>query len=410
VLAAIVSLLENPDSGIQKTAARALTHVAGLANIETAESFLQSLKKTGDEETGFLSTLSLALMKPDRINLNSSETTRSMQPELRNPLTDFQTRHEEKNAALLLEGLDELDKKIQIDILPEFARFPSPLILSKLMELEQKDDIETRTAALISLGKNRTPGALSRLQAVAGDPQESFPMRVEAIHALGYSDSESAVDFLTQLAKQEPYLINAIYAALDRLASPRALTFLEGGLKQQDQRHQRWRQKRSTWRDEFFDDNHQEQRNSWEEELKVLQPNPPLETWFARQIARQDPERAAELLRHDLYAVRQGAWLGIAQSGDADTVGWLIEQHAEEDNPLFRYALYRAIDRLLLRLEVVGSAEDLKTLDSLRQQWSQMLEKDETPKSEWSTRRRVQQTILERIDWTIPVLQSRVSG
>jgi hypothetical protein len=121
-------------------------------------------------------------------------------------------------------------------------------------------------------------------------------------------------------------------------------------------------------------------------------------------------ERAAELLRHDLYAVHRGAWLGFAQSGDAQRMEWLIEQHAEEDNPLFRFAMYRAIDCLLRRLEVEGSAEDLKTLQSLHNQWSDKLTEEQVPKPEWTSKRRVQQTILERIDWTLPVLESRVGA
>jgi hypothetical protein len=178
--------------------------------------------------------------------------------------------------------------------------------------------------------------------------------------------------------------------------------------KQQEQRHLTWREFRDTWRDEFNDEGFRDEKDKWEEQLKSVQPNPALETWYARQIARLDAQRAAELLRNDLYAVRRGAWLGFAQSGDAERVGWLIGRHAKEDNPLFRFALYRAIDRLLQRLEVVGNAEDLNVLNSLHEKWRGKLEQEPVREADWTAKRRVQQTILERIEWTIPVVKSRV--
>jgi hypothetical protein len=141
-----------------------------------------------------------------------------------------------------------------------------------------------------------------------------------------------------------------------------------------------------------------------------LNPHEALETWFARQIARLNSARATELLRHDLYAIRRGAWLGIAQVGNAEQVGWLIDQHAHEANPLFRFALYRAIDRLLRRLEVQGNAEDRETLKSLRIKWKDRLPEEQNSESERSAQRRVPQTILKRIDWTISALESRLGA
>jgi hypothetical protein len=185
---------------------------------------------------------------------------------------------------------------------------------------------------------------------------------------------------------------------------------MERGLRAQGKRRQDWRTHRATWREAFNDpkllDKDQklsQAKDEWEDKLKALQPSEPLETWFARQIARLDEQRAKKLLRDPSYAIRRGAWIGFAQSGDAERVRWLIDEHANENNPLYGFAQYRAIDRLLQRLEVVGDANDLAILQSLKTEWTEKL-KDPPPKSEWSAQRRVQQTILQRIGWTIPVI------
>jgi hypothetical protein len=228
---------------------------------------------------------------------------------------------------------------------------------------------------------------------------------------LGDTGSDPAAGFLAELIAKDPSLATPIYSALDRIASNTALPFMERGLRAQRERRQDWRTHRATWREAFNDPKLLDQdpklsqaRDDWEDKLKALQPNEPLETWFARQIARLDERRAKELLLDPSYAIRRGAWIGFAQSDDAERVRWLIDEHANESNPLYGFALYRAIDRLLQRLEVVGDANDLATLRSLQKEWAEKLAKDPTPKSEWSAQRRVQQTILQRIDWTIPVI------
>ena len=407
---ALTGVLKDTDEYVPTSGVKSLASFAGLVEIKGINPILNNLRKKGGKEEGYWAMLSLALMDPDRTDLQLSENSTSASPTILNQLDNTLTVSRSRNANLLIEAFDSLEKVTQIAVLSELGRFPSPRILSKLMELEQQDDGNMREAALMALGKNGTPKALSRLQAVAEDPRELMSIRVQAIHTLGYNSSESVAEFLTKLMEQEPFLANPIYAALDRLASPKALPFLKRGLAQQEQRHQQWREFRNTWKENFDDEKHQDEKDAWVEELKALQPDVYLENWFARQIARLDLERAAELLRHNLYAIRRGAWLGIAQSGNAERVRWLIDQYADEENPLFRFALYRAIDRLLRRLEVVGNDEDLSTLKSLYKIWKPKLSEEQSPEREWTTQRWVQQTILNRIEWTIPVLESRLGA
>jgi HEAT repeat protein len=193
--------------------------------------------------------LTLALLKPDRADLKLLKNFTSPSPTTLNRSNNTLTASRSQHADLLIEGFDSLEKKTQITVLPELGRFLSPKILSKLMDLEKQDDSDMRAAALLALGKNGTSKARSRLQAVAKDPREAISVRIRAIHALGYSRSESVVEFLTKLIEQEPSLANAIYASLDRLASPQVLPFLKRSLAQQDERHRQWRKFRSTWKE-----------------------------------------------------------------------------------------------------------------------------------------------------------------
>ncbi len=117
------------------------------------------------------------------------------------------------------------------------------------------------------------------------------------------------------------------------------------------------------------------------------------------------------IVRHDLYGVRKGAWLGISQQYSAKMVGTLMEKHTVEENPLFRYALYRALDRLLQRLEITGSEDDLMVLEKLSKEWEHKLKKIASKnknKNQYSEKFDVQTTMLDRINWTLPNLESRI--
>ena len=133
------------------------------------------------------------------------------------------------------------------------------------MDLVQSDDsVAIRSAALLGLAKQPTPAAQRYVQAVAGDLQKTRSVRAQAIRALGYRDSASTVEFLIQLTKQMPSHIHVIHAALNRINSPHALSFMEEGLAQQEQRHQKWRVQRSTWKEELNDANFLDEKAAWD--------------------------------------------------------------------------------------------------------------------------------------------------
>jgi HEAT repeat protein len=432
-VAPLVELLKDPDRDVRGRAAGGLNRFAGRLDLKSTTASLRHLAESGTGASSFPARMALALMNPDQPVFGAPHQGAIVAKPAPNHTVDAEASMRDKNAALLMSDIEALSDEARNTFLPELARFPSPLILTKLLELETRtskthdptaiaplqsvagDERETReshrAAALLALGKTRDPTAIARLQAVAGDGRETHPMRVAAIRALGYTESDPVAGFLVELIAKNPSLANPIYSALDNIASKTALPFMERGLSAQRERRQDWRKHRATWREAFNDPKLLDKdpelsqtKDEWEDKLKALQPNEPLETWFARQIARLDEQRAKELLRDPTYAIRRGAWIGFAQSGDAERVRWLIDRHAKENNPLYRFALYRAIDRLLQRLEVVGDTNDLARLQSLQKEWTEKLAKDRTPKPEWSTQRRVQKTILQRIDWTIPVI------
>ncbi|NMQ28923.1 hypothetical protein E4Q23_14825 [Candidatus Accumulibacter phosphatis] len=413
-VAPLVALLKHPDPKVRNSATSVLLRYAGLLDIASATASLRHLAESGTGASSFPARLALALMNPDQAVSGAPHQSGIAAKPPSNSSAAAEAAMRDSNAALLVSGIEALNDEERNAFLPELARFPSPLILKKLLELEtgtKENNQNKRTAALLALGKTRDPKAIARLQAVAEDERETRPIRVAAIRALGDSGSDSAAGFLAELITKDPSLANPIYSALDRIASKTALPFMERGLRAQRERRQDWRKHRATWQEAFNDkkllDQRQElsqAREKWERKLKAMQPNEALETWFARQIARLDEQRAKELLLDPSYAIRRGAWIGFAASGNAERVRWLIDKHANENNPLYRFALYRAIDRLLQRLEVVGDASDLVTLQALQTELTEKFKEDPTLASAWSTQRRVQQTILQRIDWTIPVI------
>jgi len=90
-------------------------------------------------------------------------------------------------------------------------------------------------------------------------------------------------------------------------------------------------------------------------------------------------------------------------------VGTLMEKHTKEKSPFFSYALYQALDRLLQRLEITGSEDDFKVLKNLSIQWQAKLIKfAPEDKNQYSEKFDVQTTMLDRINWTLPNLESRI--
>ena len=269
----LVALLKASGLDVRVSATQLLGSFVGHLNIHSAEKPLMELLISEHKELRFHSSLTLTLIK---LKHGASNSPDNLAQQL------------DQEAKLLLEQFHTLEKDEQREALSALSRIPSQLILNELLQQEeQSKDHETRTAALHALGqslaKQGSVQVLQRLQTVADDQQEALKIRINAVKALGYRPVDATLEFLIKLVKGEPRLINAIYVALDRLNSPKSLAFLQESLSKQE-----------------------------------------LETWLARQIARLDETEVFKLLRHNLYSVRKGAWLGISQQYSAKN-GWNID-------------------------------------------------------------------------------------
>ncbi len=97
------------------------------------------------------------------------------------------------------------------------------------------------------------------------------------------------------------------------------------------------------------------------------------------------------MLNHPLANVREGAWFGIAKIG-VPTVKILQKINQERDNsnqPHFRHASFRAIDKSLITIEVYGTKQDVQQLKDWRKGVTDI-------------------AVMDRIDFTLAELEYRL--
>jgi len=84
---------------------------------------------------------------------------------------------------------------------------------------------------------------------------------------------------------------------------------------------------------------------------------------LAYSISQIAPDtQGVSLLSHDLAAVRRGAWMGIGKAGKADLIRTLYDIRKQSKKPWERHAAYRAIDQLLMNIEIFGKKAELEEL------------------------------------------------
>jgi len=101
----------------------------------------------------------------------------------------------------------------------------------------------------------------------------------------------------------------------------------------------------------------------WRKQFEAVHPNPYLDFELAYSLSQIAPDtQGVSLLSHDLAAVRRGAWMGIGKAGKADLIGTLYDIRKQSKKPWERHAAYRAIDQLLMNIEIFGKKAELEEL------------------------------------------------
>ena len=113
-------------------------------------------------------------------------------------------------------------------------------------------------------------------------------------------------------------------------------------------------------------------------------------------LSRLSPEEmGGALLSHNLAHVREGAWMGVGQSGEVSLIKKLYALRKTSDEVWFRYAAYRAIDLLLINIEAAGDEAELREPENAL---------NELRVSEGKT---LHPAVESRIEWTIARLTER---
>jgi HEAT repeat protein len=296
-------------------------------------------------------------------------------------------------------------RKELAEMLGEFPTAAGTLLLFRLLEDE---NLSVKASALTALGLAKAQEALPELHKQLSDP--NFRLQKAAAEALAEiasaesipslatvaSSSDPAVSIPTRLAslnalhniakssqtadasreKAIAGMLGAIqseadeailgirtYNLLGDLQARQALNHLSARLGQEEARQREWRGKRDALEDKEATEKETRQRQV---DLEQARSGPHLAFELAYNIARIDQKVGLALLRHDLAAIRQGAWLGLGKVGNVDLIILLRQKRQQSDDPLFRHAAYRAIDHIVLRLEAEAvDPQELRKLEAL---------------------------------------------
>ncbi|MEM7017494.1 MAG: HEAT repeat domain-containing protein, partial [Pseudomonadota bacterium] len=244
----------------------------------------------------------------------------------------------------------------------------------RLLLNPEEQGAKLKHIAIEALGKIATPELVPLFQTYVRDNLQPGKIRRAALQALENGVLEnptsvfakSARITLLDMAKSDEEAI--AFLAMRTLAKTQDKNLLPELKKRRqtlEMQYQIWR----TIRDEYQENWPEEKVINWKHRIHQAKPK----TWqafpLAWSAARIDPTGVGrELLKHDLAAIRHGAWMGIAETGNITLLRELDQARAQPHwNPFFRRAAYRAIDYVLIRVEAVGDADDCKAL----QDWQQ---------------------------------------
>ncbi|MCP4699791.1 MAG: HEAT repeat domain-containing protein [Gammaproteobacteria bacterium] len=320
----------------------------------------------------------------------------------------------EASVQQLIKILGDTNRRVKtqaVKSLTRIARIQADLALPARPHLERLlEDPESRVReaakrALDTLS-HAAPGnvAAAKLKELALDKQERLAIRSSAIKLLGNLETEDSSEILITAFQQEEAeqgeneLSFIVWQALGNLGSVDALPFLLEQLDELDRRKREWRKLRDqdSQNSDEPEDFSGDPQNFDEEDDTQPWYDGYLETELSYAIAKIDPtNEGLKLLHHNLANVRKGAWYGLAKEADAALVQRLVEdyqglQHLGGLNPIFRHAVYRAMDKSLITVEVRGNTRDLDVLKIL----AKKLDKEGA--------------VYDRTEWTIQQLEYRL--
>jgi ribosomal protein L29 len=258
------------------------------------------------------------------------------------------------------------------------AEFIRPL----LGKLYLKEDLEKSIRAAIKLKNN---GYLNSTQIKIIDKALS-QIDPELIKTAEQSIAKEKQELDEEEKNRRP--VNQPYPE----TKPLSLDELKAKLNQLDQDYAEWRKQRDTETNsnsttETLEDSEAKKLKNLEREVYLYN--------YAFAIARMGQESGIELLKHNLFKVRQAAASGLVNSDQfkPQLLASLEQEWLATKDPIIRQSLYHAIDTSLLVLEGLGGQAELDFLTAYQ------------PKLTDSA---LLASIQPRVEWTIFQLQWRM--
>ncbi|MCP4696875.1 MAG: hypothetical protein GY862_08510 [Gammaproteobacteria bacterium] len=414
----LIALLKDQKPSVRSSAANAL---AQLSSIEAVVKPLLELLKERNSKVRFnaafvlvdsghsksMETL-LELLKnptqPIEVEAIAKNSSGIQQPE---PLQEKSTLWKPFIGLLKAETSEVKIRAIQLfKSLPDEQAFPALSQLSPLLE-DTDLDVRFRTArALHKLltSENLPPDARlpketlrEKFEAILLNKQEHIGTRFLALKSLKKMGAEKSVQSILALLEppvleKNPLFLESI-RILGKISAADALPLFRELLDKLNKRKHQWRTLRDADTQEQDDnkslacsrqDSGSDEKSRW-----------PYEQWeidLGYAMARIEPAGSGiDLLSHNLANVRKGAWLALGQMQDTALLAQLIKKREQSEQTMFRHAAYRAIDKILITIEVRGGT--ITHLQALQTFLPQIKDK--------------QGAVHDRMNWTVKQLEYR---
>jgi len=258
-------------------------------------------------------------------------------------------------------------------------------------------------AAVENIAVPAAPPSIDKLKEIALNTGSRIQSRLCAIDFLGKTRDESPVGILTQLLDDKNEMIRSRAAlaiqvlisshSLSETSKDRLLNTLKRCLTEIDTRKMEWRR----IRDENTERYNDTQMKAWQKKLEEKKPEERLEYEIAYTIALIDPDpEGINLLGHNLAQVREAACTGLGESHDIALMEEIYKKRRESDLPWLKDAAYRAIDKMLLYIEITGDKNECSALEAL---YNKLVNRDG---------KNMHPGIKSRMKWTIDRLKERI--
>lgn len=292
----------------------------------------------------------------------------------------------------LLSLLDDASYRVRAKAITALAETEAQIDPQHLAPLLTDPYINVQQAAAHYLGVLSTPSSVDLLSASILNPETPISTQQVQLEALARINTAQAIEVILEaILEFEPILGLSGYRKLRELKATSTVPTLHQRLDEITAQYHAWRLDRD------------ERRGKSEEELPddppEERPNEYLTFELAFTLSHLAGEKTGlELLAHPLADVRGGAALGLGTLGTPTLIQRLQELRTGQEPPWVVHAAYRAIDHVLVHLELTGEPQDLAALREMLDDLGADTEDNEDANN----------GLRDRLRWTVRELGARI--